>query len=214
MKPLLLLLPALALSGCHSMPRVSQPTVTVDRVQVEDDPAPPLAAIDVPNPDVGTLQNEVPPCVSVPAESKPAPKRRAPAAAHKAPAQPEAAAPTVVSVGGEPTVKPIASISLSVLGKKVRGAKGEDLGRLVDILADDRGRVRLAIIESGGFLGVGNRRVAVDWSLLGFHPDSSDSYVMLAVSAQELQRTPEYKDSRQPVALMAPNDSPPSANQP
>jgi hypothetical protein len=84
----------------------------------------------------------------------------------------------------------------------------------VDILADDRGRVRVAIIESGGFLGVGNRRVAVDWSLFRFRPDTSDSYVMLAASAQELQETPEYKDSRQPVALMAPDDSPPSANQP
>jgi hypothetical protein len=214
MKPLLLLLPALVLSGCHSMPRATQPTVTVDRVQVEDDTAPPPAAIDVPNPDVSTLQNEAPPCLSVPAESKPAPRRRAPAAVHKAPAQLEAAAPTVASVGGEPTVKPIANISLSVLGKKVRGTKGEELGRLVDILADDRGRVRVAIIESGGFLGVGNRRVAVDWSLLKFHPDSNDSYVMLAASAQDLQGTPEYKDSHQPVALMAPNDSPPSANEP
>ena len=214
MKPLLLLFVALVLSGCHAMPRVSQPTVTTDRVQVEEDTPQPPATIDVPNADVSTLQNEAPPCLSVPAESKPAPKRRAPASVRKAPSQPDTTAPSLASAGNGPTVKPIASISLSVLGKKVRGAKGEDLGRLVDILADDRGRVRVAIIESGGFLGVGNRRVAVDWSLLKFHPDPTDSYVMLAASGQALQETPEYKDGRQPVALMAPNDSPPSANKP
>jgi hypothetical protein len=214
MKPTLLLLLAIAMSGCHSTPPLAQPTVTTDRVQL-DDSTPPPASIDVPNSEPAPLQAEAPPCLPAQAEPKPLPKRHALGAVRKpAPAQPEVAAPPPAAVGGEPRVQPIASISLSVLGKKVHGEKGEDLGRLVDILADAQGRVRVAVIESGGFLGVGNRRVAVDWSLLKFHPDPNDSYVMLAASAQELQDTPEYKDSHQPVALMAPNDSAPPANKP
>jgi PRC-barrel domain len=209
MKSVSLLVLAIAMSGCHTAPPVSPPTVTTDRVQL-DEGTPPPASVEVPSPEPAPLQNEAPPCLPAPAEPKPVPKRHAPAAAVRkpSPARPEAA-PPVASAGGAPTAQPIASISMSILGKKVRGAKGEDLGRLVDILADDRGRVRVAIIESGGFLGVGNRRVAVDWSLLNFHPDPNDSYVMLEANAQTLQETPEYKDSHQPVAIMAPNDSAP-----
>jgi PRC-barrel domain len=208
MKSVSLLVLAIAMSGCHTAPPVSPPTVTTDRVQL-DEATPPPASVAVPNPEPNPPQNETPPCLPAPAEPKSVPKRRAPAAVRKASPAPAEAAPPVASAGGEPTVQPIAGISLSVLGKKVRSAKGEDLGRLVDILADDRGRVRVAIIESGGFLGVGNRRVAVDWSLLKFHPDPNDSYVMLDANAQTLQETPEYKDSHQPVAIMAPNDSAP-----
>jgi hypothetical protein len=214
MKRVLLLSMVLLLSACHTTPRVSPPTITTDRVQVDDTGALP-AGIEVasPSPDVSALQNQTPPCLQIPIEPKHAAKPHAPPVLHPAPAAPEPATPALAS-GGEPTVKSIANISLSVLGKKVRGAKGEDLGRLVDLLADAHGRVRVAIIESGGFLGVGNRRIAVDWSLLKFHPDPNDSYVMLVATAKELQGTPEYKESHEPVGLMAPNDSTPAANRP
>jgi len=78
------------------------------------------------------------------------------------------------------------------------------MGRVVDVLADAQGRVRIAIIEFGGFLGVGNRRIAVDWSLLKFHPHDADAPVVLDVSRDKLQETPEYKGSGSPVAFMAP----------
>ena len=74
-----------------------------------------------------------------------------------------------------PEVKSIDESVASILGKRVQGAEGEDLGRVVDVQADGSGRVRLVIIEFGGFLGVGNRRAAVDWSLLRFHPDDPDA---------------------------------------
>ncbi len=60
----------------------------------------------------------------------------------------------------------------SILGKDVTSPKGEDLGRVVDVLADAEGRVRVAIIDFGGFLGVGTRRIAVDWPLLRFDPNA------------------------------------------
>jgi hypothetical protein len=93
---------------------------------------------------------------------------------------------------------------VTVLGKKVQGPKGEDLGRVVDVLADASGRVRIAVIEFGGFLGVGNRRIAVDWSLLRFNPDDQAKPLTLSVSTKKLQSAPEYKNSAQPQALVAP----------
>lgn len=91
----------------------------------------------------------------------------------------------------------------SILGKDVKGAKGEDLGRVVDVLADARGRVRVAIIDFGGFLGVGTRRIAVDWPLLHFDPGSHDKPLVLSVDRQKLQSAPEYNSNR-PRVLMPP----------
>jgi PRC-barrel domain len=92
----------------------------------------------------------------------------------------------------------------SILGKDVKSPKGEDLGRIVDVLADPDGRVRVAIIDFGGFLGVGNRRIAVDWPLLHFNPDAKDKSLVLSVTREKLQSTPEYKDPLSPRVLMPP----------
>jgi hypothetical protein len=95
-----------------------------------------------------------------------------------------------------------ASLS-SILGQEVMSPKGENLGRIVDVLADAQGHVRVAIIDFGGFLGVGTRRIAVDWPLLRFDPDSHDKPLILSVDRQKLQSAPEYH-SNKPRVLMPP----------
>jgi len=64
--------------------------------------------------------------------------------------------------------------------------------------------VRLAIIDFGGFLGVGDHRIAVDWPLLRFNPDGPDPSVLLVVSREQLKTAPEYKDTPHPQTLMEP----------
>ena len=99
----------------------------------------------------------------------------------------------------------------AILGKNVYSPKGEDLGRVVDLLADPEGRVRVAIIDFGGFLGVGTRRIAVDWPLLHFSPSDKDKPLMLTVTREKLQSAPEYKDSTSPRVLMPPAAAPDAA---
>ena len=48
-------------------------------------------------------------------------------------------------------------------GKSVRSSVGEDMGRIVDIIVSRDGRVHAAVIDFGGFLGIGTRKIAVDW---------------------------------------------------
>ena len=132
----------------------------------------------------------------------PPPKRRSKPKPEPPPPPPPAAAPAAPAPDAEG--KPLDKSVVTVLGKKVQGPKGEDMGRVVDVLADASGRVRIAVIEFGGFLGVGNRRIAVDWSLLRFNPDDEAKPLTLSVSRKKLQSAPEYKNSVQPQALMAP----------
>ena len=91
-----------------------------------------------------------------------------------------------------------------ILGRDVKSPKGEDLGRVVDVLADSQGHVRVAIIDFGGFLGVGTRRIAVDWPLLRFNPNARDKSLILNVTREKLQSAPEYKDSTSPRVLVPP----------
>ncbi len=46
----------------------------------------------------------------------------------------------------------------SVLGREVRSNANENMGRIVDVIVDREGRVRAAVIDFGGFLGVGSRK--------------------------------------------------------
>jgi len=38
------------------------------------------------------------------------------------------------------------------------------MGRIVDVIVDLAGVVRAAVIDFGGFLGVGSRKIVVDWN--------------------------------------------------
>jgi hypothetical protein len=89
----------------------------------------------------------------------------------------------------------------SVLGREVRTRVEEDVGRIVDLLADREGRVQAAVIEFGGFLGIGTRKIAVDWSALSFETDGRRPVVVLDLARDQLRRAPEYKPN-EPVAVV------------
>jgi hypothetical protein len=89
----------------------------------------------------------------------------------------------------------------SVLGREVRTRVEEDVGRIVDILADRQSRVQAAIIEFGGFLGIGTRKIAVEWSALSFENSDKRSVVIVDLSRDQLRLAPEYKPNEQPMIV-------------
>src|SRR5438270_870703 len=54
----------------------------------------------------------------------------------------------------------------SVHGREIHTRAEDGAGRIIDLLADRDGQVRAAVIEFGGFMGIGTRKIAVDWSAL------------------------------------------------
>ena len=92
----------------------------------------------------------------------------------------------------------------TILGKEVRSKVNENIGRIVDVLVDRRGRVRAAIIDFGGFLGVGSRKIAVDWDALRFSPgDDGHNIVTLDLTRDQMKAAPEYKEKRAVIVLGA-----------
>jgi PRC-barrel domain len=92
----------------------------------------------------------------------------------------------------------------SVLGREVRSSANENMGRVVDVIVDSSGSVRAAIIDFGGFLGVGSRKIAVDWNALHFRPDSTKRDVIaLELTRDQVKEAPEYKEKKSVVVLGA-----------
>ena len=110
-------------------------------------------------------------------------------------------------------VEPLpASDAASVLGKKVKGTNGEDLGLIVDVLVDLHGQSRAAVIDFGGFLGVGSRKIAIDWKALDFTSLGRAGTVELGLDRAQIAAAPEYKPGPPGAAVVTapPAPSPPA----
>jgi PRC-barrel domain len=123
--------------------------------------------------------------------------RAAPADAAKDATKKEPAPPPSVTVIG-------ARDALGILGREVRSAANENMGRIVDVIVDREGAVRAAVIDFGGFLGVGSRKIVVDWSALHFGrvANKSDS-ITLELTKEQVTAAPEYKQDAPVIVLGA-----------
>lgn len=100
-----------------------------------------------------------------------------------------------------------------ILGKEVISATGEKMGRIVDVLFDHAGKPFAAVIDFGGFLGVGTRKIAVDWDALRFDLGEKQHVIILDLGREQLQAAPEYKQSEKSIAvLMLPQLGPSEAS--
>jgi hypothetical protein len=124
--------------------------------------------------------------------SAPAPPQQqaVPAAPAKEPAPP----PSVTIIG--------AKEAHGVLGRDVRSPTDENMGRIVDVIVDRAGVVRAAVIDFGGFLGVGSRKIVVDWNALHFgHVANKGDSITLELTKEQVTAAPEYKED-QPIVVL------------
>jgi hypothetical protein len=118
--------------------------------------------------------------------------RTTPADAAKQPAPP----PSVTVIG--------ARDAHGILGREVRSAANEDMGRVVDVIVDREGNVRAAVIDFGGFLGVGSRKIVVDWNALRFQGISNRrDAITLELTKEQVTAAPEYKEDAPLIVLGA-----------
>ena len=90
-----------------------------------------------------------------------------------------------------------------VLGREVRSAADENMGRIIDVIVDRAGNVRAAVIDFGGFLGVGSRKIAVDWSALHFTAVDGKDRITAGFTRDQVKAAPEYQDGKSIIVLSA-----------
>lgn len=99
----------------------------------------------------------------------------------------------------------------AILGQRVTDPQGKDIGRLVDVLVDAAGQPQAAVIDFGGFMGVGNRKIAVQWSALHFKPGDAKRKVALDMTPDQMKSAPEFRDPTKAASVVTPADSAPSS---
>lgn len=84
-----------------------------------------------------------------------------------------------------------------VNGTNVYNPNGEKLGSIDSLMIDKlSGRVRYAVMEFGGFLGIGSDLYPLPWDSLKYEP-SKGGYVV-SVTKERLENAPRYEGGTYP----------------
>jgi len=88
------------------------------------------------------------------------------------------------------------------IGQSVYNSGDESIGKISDLIMAKTGGVDAAIIGVGGFLGIGEKWVAVPFDKIAITqvPDSDDVKLTTTETAESLQAAPEFKTKSQQVA--------------
>ncbi|MGM5029812.1 PRC-barrel domain-containing protein [Tardiphaga sp. 20_F10_N6_6] len=153
-------------------------------------------AADAPVPPPATSEKSTP-------EAQPSVPSPAPDAAAVQPAAPPVASTPPAPVAKPPSVTVIDAFDAKgILGRDVRSPGSENMGRIADVIVDRAGQVRGAVIDFGGFLGVGSRKIVVDWGALHFwNVADKTASITLDLTREQVRAAPEYKDD-QPIVVL------------
>lgn len=76
--------------------------------------------------------------------------------------------------------------SRSIIGDKVKNTDGVDLGEIKDLLIDhETGKIEYGVLSFGGFMGVGDKQIAVPFESFIFQEDGK--YFELNVDREVLE---------------------------
>lgn len=79
-------------------------------------------------------------------------------------------------------------------GEDVYGARNEEIGEIEDIVLAADGTVAAVVIEVGGFLGIGQKDVLVDWNALEIAVEGDDLRVLAPTLTREMLEQAEGVD--------------------
>ncbi|MEX3013954.1 PRC-barrel domain-containing protein [Gymnodinialimonas hymeniacidonis] len=101
-------------------------------------------------------------------------------------------APAVTREGYEPAdIEQLTSEMLT--GARVYGSEDEDIGEIGELLLTDDGMIDRAVIDVGGFLGIGEHHVAVTMEELTILQSDGDVRVYIDATQEALEAQPEYE---------------------
>jgi hypothetical protein len=123
----------------------------------------------------------------------------------------DAVAPTAanadeVYIGEQATEEDLAS---NWIGKSLYNASDENLGDINDILIGANGEIRAVIVGVGGFLGIGEKDVAVSFSAIEPRTDADGNVdLYLNATQEQLEAAPDFETVAEAAARSATTDQP------
>jgi sporulation protein YlmC with PRC-barrel domain len=112
---------------------------------------------------------------------------------------PFGAAPASAANPPEQTISSLPSGALPIsdyYNQSVYDSKDNKIGDVKDLLANKDGNIEAAIVGVGGFLGVGEKNVAVPFNALKLTEKSGKRYLVMDTTKEALEKAPGYTFDR------------------
>lgn len=105
-----------------------------------------------------------------------------------------------------------AMLATSVIGSSVFTAADENIGDINDLIVDNNGTVQAAIVGVGGFLGMGEKDVAVPLNKINVTRDDNNAIKLtITASRAELENAPAFDKTLFVVKSPAPGTTMPTS---
>ena len=98
------------------------------------------------------------------------------------------------------TVQPAGQwLATQFIGQAVNNQAGETIGNINDLLFDKSGRIVNVVIGVGGFLGIGEKNVAIHYGTLSMAAAADGKRVVtVPLSKERLLAAPDFKPTEKP----------------
>jgi sporulation protein YlmC with PRC-barrel domain len=83
--------------------------------------------------------------------------------------------------------------SSKLIGAKVKGADGKDVGEIDALIVDTDGKVSHVVVGRGGVVGIGETKVVVPWSDVKMSWDRDRDNPVITMDSTALERAPRYE---------------------
>lgn len=146
-----------------------------------------------------------------PASEMPATTPTTPDAMPSTPAPGDSAAATTATPATPKFVNAQVSgqwLGSDLIGTEVVTSSDDKLGSISDLVVERDGSIVAAVIDVGGFLGIGAKPVAVSFDSLTPTPTDDGQKIVVALTKEELNSAPEFKtleQTRNEAASAAPS---------
>ena len=95
------------------------------------------------------------------------------------------------------TVKPADVLSSRLVGTNLYNKQNESIGEIRDLVIENGKTVTGIVVSVGGFLGIGERYVAVDPTTVVLHRDNDTLKATTDISKENLRDAPTFDYSKQ-----------------
>jgi len=116
--------------------------------------------------------------------------------------QPAPAAPATTTMPADSTqapaaVKPAGAgfLASNIIGESVyngTGDQAQNIGDVNDVVISNDGAVQSVVVGVGGFLGIGEKNVAVDWKQMSWAEQNGDRWLVMPTTKEALQALPDF----------------------
>lgn len=81
----------------------------------------------------------------------------------------------------------------NLMGAEVKTTRDEEVGSVSDLIIDHNGQVLAIVVGVGGFLGMGEKDVAIGWGHIDQSGAEDDQELRIDVTREDLQAAPEFE---------------------